>query len=67
MSAKTLIIDYTNWKGERALRHIRPISVDYTSNEWHPELQWIMDALDLDKNQVRSFAMRDIHSTAIRD
>ena len=67
MTERTIIIDYANWRGERSHRHIKPISIDFTSNEWHPEPQWIMDALDLDKNEVRSFAMSGIHSTAVRE
>jgi predicted DNA-binding transcriptional regulator YafY len=63
MPEKTVVIEYTNWRGERGFRRIKPISIDYTSTKWHPDPQWIMDALDLDRNAVRSFAMRDIHST----
>jgi len=54
-------IDYTNWKNERAFRRI-PINVYYGSNEFHPEQQWLMEATDLDKNALRCFAMKDIHS-----
>jgi hypothetical protein len=28
----------------------------------HPEPQWILDAWDVEKGVIRSFAMRDIHS-----
>ena len=66
MADRTIVIEYTNWRGERTHRHIKPISIDFTSNKWHPEPQWIMDALDLDKNEVRSFAMSGIHATAVR-
>ena len=58
-----VVIDYTNYRGERAKRKIRPISIKFGSNQWHAEPQWLMDALDLDKNEVRTFAMRDIHET----
>jgi hypothetical protein len=27
---------------------------------WHPEPQWLLDVVDLEKNTERSFAMRDI-------
>lgn len=55
-------IDYTNWKGERSIRKIVPRQLFEGKNEWHPELQWLVLALDLDKQADRNFAMKDIHS-----
>ena len=61
--SSTVFLDYTNWKGERRTRRVTPITVDFTSTEWHPEPQWLLTALDLDKGgEVRTFAMKDIHS-----
>jgi hypothetical protein len=57
-----VIIDYTNWRGERALRRIIPLSIAFENNEYHPETQWLMEAVDVDKGKIRTFAMRDIHS-----
>lgn len=54
-------IRYTNWKGETGVRRIVPQRVYFSSSEWHPEPQWIMDALDLEKGAERSFAIKDIH------
>jgi hypothetical protein len=54
-------IDYTNWRGERSLRRIRPLWVEYGSNEWHPEEQWLLVALDEKTNQRRTFALSQIH------
>jgi predicted DNA-binding transcriptional regulator YafY len=58
----SVIIDYTNHRGERALRSIRPIRIAWESSEWHPETQWILHALDTEKNELREFAMADVHS-----
>lgn len=55
-------IDYTNWRGERATRLIRPLRIEYGSNEWHPEEQWFLVAIDLERNQQRYFAMSEIHN-----
>lgn len=56
-------IDYTNWKGERSLRRIRPTCLAWSfGNDWHPDPQFVLVALDLDKNQERTFAMSGIHS-----
>ncbi len=55
-------IDYTNWRGERSKRRIVPMSVEWANNEWHPETQWLLEAIDVDKRESRSFALANIHS-----
>jgi hypothetical protein len=59
-----VIIDYTNWRGERSERRILPSRIVFKSNEWHPERQWLLEAIDLDKGSLafRTFALKDIHS-----
>lgn len=59
---KGVTIRYTNYRGETADRHVVPIRIRYAASEWHPEEQWLLDALDLDKGAERSFSLRDIHS-----
>jgi predicted DNA-binding transcriptional regulator YafY len=51
---------YKNYKGETSWRRIVPGQVRFGANEWHPQAQWLMDALDLDKGAPRSFAMAEI-------
>jgi len=53
--------DYTNHRGERAWRHILPLSIAFDNNQWHPESQWIMEAVDCDKNAIRDFSLASIH------
>jgi hypothetical protein len=56
-------IDYTNWKGIRSIRRIQPLgTMKFESSEWHPDKQWVVEALDLEKNEHRAYAMKDIHS-----
>ncbi len=55
-------IDYTNWRGERSVRTIIPKEIIYSSNEYHKEEQWLLVAEDCEKNALRTFAMKDIHS-----
>lgn len=55
-------IDYTNWRGERSKRRIVPMRLSWENNEWHPETQWILHALDMDKREGRDFALASIHS-----
>jgi len=50
---------YKNHRGEVSLRKVVPISLIFTSTDWHPELQWILHADDLDKGAMRSFALKD--------
>ena len=59
-----VVLDYTNHRGERGLRRVRPIDIWFGSNEWHTTPQWIMSATDIDKVAVRYFALKDIHSWA---
>lgn len=60
--AQEVMIDYTNWRGERTKRRIRPLTILFENNEWHPEAQWLLEAVDLDKLEQRTFAMANIHS-----
>lgn len=57
---KKVKILYTNWKGETRYRNIIPKSIEFKSTEWHKEEQWILNALDVDKNAQRAFAIKDI-------
>jgi predicted DNA-binding transcriptional regulator YafY len=59
---QVVTIRYTNYRGETADRRVVPQSIRFAATEWHPEPQWLLDALDVDKNAERSFAMRDIQS-----
>jgi predicted DNA-binding transcriptional regulator YafY len=57
---KIIEILYTNWRGETGRRKIVPEKIWFGQTEWHPEDQWLLDALDIEKNELRNFAMKDI-------
>ena len=57
---QTVVIRYTNWKGETADRRIVPHDIHFGSNEWHPEPQWLMTAFDFGKFALRTFALKGI-------
>jgi predicted DNA-binding transcriptional regulator YafY len=59
---REVVIDYTNWRGERSTRRIMPLSVVWENNEWHPETQWLLNAIDMHKRECRTFALANIHS-----
>lgn len=61
-SKAVVIIDYTNWKGVRMNRKISPIRIFWGQNTYHPEEQYLLEAYDLDKLEIRYFAMKDVHS-----
>lgn len=61
MSEKVKIL-YINWRNERGVRTIRPETIWFGATEWHKEKQWLLTALDLEKNEKRDFAMKDIES-----
>lgn len=57
-----VMIDYTNHRGERAERRIMPIAIRFENNNWHSKSQWLLEAVDLDRGQIRIFAMAKVHS-----
>jgi hypothetical protein len=61
-SSREVSILYRNWKGEVAWWRIVPLSIRFESSQWHPVPQWIMRALDIDKEAERSFAIADIQN-----
>jgi predicted DNA-binding transcriptional regulator YafY len=61
-SELNVIIDYTNHRGERRERVIRPQSIMYCRSLFHEGEQWLLHAIDMEKMEQRSFAMKDIHS-----
>lgn len=63
--AKEVSILYTNYRGETAVRRVRPERIWFGSTEWHPGDQWLLDAIDLERNVSRSFAMKDIKSWTV--
>ena len=57
---ESVSILYTNYRGETALRRIIPKDIWFGKTDWHPEEQWLLNALDIDKGANRSFALKDI-------
>lgn len=61
INGKEVYIDYTNYRGERSVRFVRPSEIWFGSTEFHPIAQWLLRAYDLDKDAERDFAFLDIH------
>ena len=60
MDPKQISICYTNYRGETSIRKIIPLKIWFGKTDWHKEEQWLLDAIDVEKNAERSFAMKDI-------
>jgi predicted DNA-binding transcriptional regulator YafY len=59
--------DYVNWKGVKGRRKVEVNEFHYDSTKYHPEKQWLLEAFDLDKGELRIFAMRDMSNVKILD
>lgn len=55
----SVVLTYTNYRGETAERRIIPFEVWFGSTEWHPEPQWLLRAYDCEKKAERDFALKD--------
>lgn len=53
-------LDYVNYRGERATRHVMPESIRFAATEWHADPQWIVVAYDCDRGAERGFALAEI-------
>lgn len=51
---------YTNHRGETAKRRVIFRALSFGTTEYYPELQWLIEAFDLDKEAVRVFALKNI-------
>jgi hypothetical protein len=52
--------DYINWKGAKGHRKVKVNCIYYGATSYHPEEQWLLQAIDIDKGRERIFAMKDI-------
>lgn len=59
---KTVSILYINHRNEVAVRRILPINISFGSAQWHQDEQWLLTAYDLDRQQERTFAMKNIRA-----
>lgn len=56
----TIMFKYKNWKGITDIRMCVVEGIFYGSNAWHKEEQFLLSGFDLDKNEMRDYAMKDI-------
>lgn len=61
-ATQAVTILYTNHRGETTLRRISPYEIRWCATERHPEAQWVLEAYDYEKDDDRTFAMKDIRA-----
>ena len=58
---------YTNWRGERADRHLRLLEVWHGSTNWHPKPSLMVKAIDLENGNLRDFCAGDFDISTLRN
>jgi hypothetical protein len=59
-SGRSIHFVYQNYRGEIGVREAVPIRLSFSSNEWHKETQWLLEAFDVKQEAMRTFAVKDI-------
>lgn len=58
---------YTNHRGERAVRTVIPEYIRKGTSPHHKEVQWLLEAHDVVKNEPRTFALDKIEELTNED
>lgn len=56
---------YKNWQGKVGLRKAVVKKLQFGSNDYHKEDQFLLLCFDLDKNEYRTFALKDVQTLDI--
>lgn len=59
---QTVFILYKNYQNFIGVREIQPLEWYYGNSKYHPEPQWLLRAYDFEKQEERSFAVKDIRA-----
>lgn len=66
VGGETISFDYINYRGEDSARNARVTNVYIGSTEYHTGEQWLVDAIDLDKDEWRVFAAKDMRNMEVK-
>ena len=63
LKQKSVLIDYTNWKGNRRWRRVMPIGISWDVSPYHQDrgFSLFLKAIDIDDCVSRDFLIKDIH------
>jgi hypothetical protein len=53
-------VEYTNYRGEKGVRTIVPLSFFFGTTEYHPKEQWLIKLWDVDRQAERIYALQEI-------
>ena len=56
---KIFTVVYRNHRGEVRTRKLYPLGTYFGATQWHPEPQWLMNAVDLEDGSTKQFALKD--------
>ncbi len=56
----TMVFKYKIWENKIGIRAVEPIKIWFGKTKWHPKNQWFLKALDIEKNEERDFALKDV-------
>ena len=59
---RQVTIDYTNYRGETSTRRIFPVKLYWGTSPYHLQPQWLLKAIDVEKDLYRDFAVCSIHN-----
>jgi hypothetical protein len=59
-SGSYIEFDYINYKQVKGHRKVKVQRISFGSTKHHPEEEWLLEAIDMDKNEERIFAMKDM-------
>jgi hypothetical protein len=52
--------DYVNWLGRKDHRIVETQQIYFGNTMFHPIPQWLLVGIDIEKEQERTFAMKDM-------
>lgn len=62
VSGMPLAFDYTNHRGATERRNVVYLNLEFGSNEYYPEPQFLIRCFDPSRNAERSFAIANIRN-----
>ena len=62
-----MVVDFTNWRGERRTRRFLPTgAVEFGSTNWHPEPHYYMPCLDMETGETRDCPLANFHMETLK-
>lgn len=65
MNKPPVLIDATNYRGERSTRKVYPLGIRYGTSAWHPTPCWLVVVHDIAKKANREFDLMKVHSMTV--